>query len=238
MTSNLNELNYDLFDNVKIKYNSEEYAFDKWVFKYIKQKFPEVDDLKNIHKYVPKSENSNLTKFLIEKTQDKDFQNMMNSLLDEVFLPRLGGNEFAIQKFQNIRIFRPDDPTMKLPFHTGQLQGHGLGERTMWVPFNDAMNSSSMYIADLESSRKVIKKIKEEQLNYNEIQELSLTICRPANITMGEAVIFSQEHLHGNVANETNLTRVSMDFRILIRGTDFYRKTPGGYFRLRKESQN
>ena len=36
-----------------------------------------------------------------------------------------------------------------------------------------------------------------------------------------------QEHIHGNVNNDTDITRVSMDVRVLIEGEPYHRKLPG-----------
>ena len=47
--------------------------------------------------------------------------------------------------------------------------------------------------------------------------------------------MFEQRHIHGNVNNETDITRWSMDGRVLPKGGVYHRKLPGGYFRLFKE---
>jgi sporadic carbohydrate cluster protein (TIGR04323 family) len=48
----------------------------------------------------------------------------------------------------------------------------------------------------------------------------------------GHSHLFFQEHLHGNVENKENYTRVSMDMRILIEGEEWGRRLPGGFMRL------
>ena len=47
----------------------------------------------------------------------------------------------------------------------------------------------------------------------------------------GQSWLFNQELIHGNVNNNTGITRVSMDLRIMLKGENFGRKYPGQYFR-------
>ena len=49
------------------------------------------------------------------------------------------------------------------------------------------------------------------------------------------AFLFNQEIIHGNVPNETDQTRVSIDFRMTVRGGKIRRKLVGGYYVLLDE---
>ena len=62
------------------------------------------------------------------------------------------------------------------------------------------------------------------------MQEEFMKYSTPVNLTPGQACLFSQANIHGNIPNETGVTRVSIDYRVLERGGQFHRKIPGGYF--------
>lgn len=235
MQEQINQTNYQAFDNQILSYDTTRFSFRAWVEKQLKDLYSDVHDLQLVHEIIPLSETAKVTKEIIARTQRPEFQAMVEDFLEEYMAPLLLNNDFAIQRFQNFRLFRPDDASMKLPFHTGQLQGHGLGQRSIWMPLTPAHESASMYITDIETSRKAVAKAKEKKMSLKDMEEFFTPLCQPANIDYGQTVIFTQENLHGNVANKSGLTRVSFDFRVLIKGGDFYRKIPGGYFRLRSK---
>lgn len=235
MHKKINQTNYDAFDNKTLSYATEEFPFREWVQSQLQSLYSEIKDLQNVHEVIPLIETAKVTKEIISRTQSNEFQEMVEGFLEKHMRPLLLGHDFAIQRFQNFRLFRPDDASMKLPFHTGQLQGHGLGQRSVWMPLTAAYDSASMYITNLATSREAVRNAKEKKMSLREMEEYFTPLCRPANIDYGQTAIFTQENLHGNVANRTGRTRVSFDFRVLIKGGDFYRKIPGGYFRLRSK---
>ena len=57
-------------------------------------------------------------------------------------------------------------------------------------------------------------------------------VCAAVGGEPGEAVLFNQEIIHGNVPNKTKQTRVSIDFRLVVKGGKIRRKLVGGYFDL------
>ena len=67
------------------------------------------------------------------------------------------------------------------------------------------------------------------------MQEVFFSHAKPVVAEPGKAFLFNQEVIHGNVPNETDQTRVSVDFRIVVRGGKIRRKLVGGYFVLLNE---
>jgi sporadic carbohydrate cluster protein (TIGR04323 family) len=65
-----------------------------------------------------------------------------------------------------------------------------------------------------------------------EFEDLAIKQSFPVDLVPGQSHLFFQEHIHGNINNDTDITRVSLDMRILIEGEEYHRKLPGGYFRL------
>jgi sporadic carbohydrate cluster protein (TIGR04323 family) len=85
---------------------------------------------------------------------------------------------------------------------------------------------------DLEKSREVTKKYLEERWSLEKFEDICIQNSKPVNLKPGQSHLFFQEHMHGNVNNEENYTRVSMDMRILLEGEEFGRRLPGGFMRL------
>ena len=54
----------------------------------------------------------------------------------------------------------------------------------------------------------------------------------PVDLNIGQAHLFHQEILHGNVNNKTNITRMAIDWHVLVEGEEFGGRLPGGFFRL------
>ena len=62
------------------------------------------------------------------------------------------------------------------------------------------------------------------------MQDEFMEHAKPVNLNPGQACLFNQACIHGNIPNETGITRLSIDYRVLERDGQFHRKLPGGYF--------
>ena len=56
--------------------------------------------------------------------------------------------------------------------------------------------------------------------------------ARPVNLNPGQAHLFHQEHIHGNVNNTTGKCRLAIDWHLLPKGEPHGRRLPGGFFKL------
>lgn len=89
-----------------------------------------------------------------------------------------------------------------------------------------------MWMMDLDVSREVTKRVLDEKWSLQKFEDICIAESWPVTLVPGQAHLFMQEHIHGNVNNEEGYTRVSLDMRILIEGEEWGRRLPGGFFRL------
>jgi ectoine hydroxylase-related dioxygenase (phytanoyl-CoA dioxygenase family) len=104
-------------------------------------------------------------------------------------------------------------------WHKDKTYNHGVDEVNFWLPFTDAYDTNTIWLESIEDAG-----------DY-----------RPYAVDYGEVLVFSGANLnHGNKINETQDTRVSVDFRLVdpakfvsnseksINGVTTF--TLGGYF--------
>jgi len=226
-----NYLFYDRFDMKTVGFDRLEFPFDQWALEQVQSLGFPVEDLSLLHEKMSPKETADTTKAIIGRTGDERFLRIADKYIEEILLPLVDNHPIGVQRFFNFRILLPNQPLSLIPFHNGQLQGHGLGERSTWMPLTDAFESSSLYLMDVENSRDVLKDMRQREVSYNEFQEALNNLAKPANISFGSTKVFTQENIHGSIPNTTGKTRVSFDFRILLQGKEFGHKIPGGYFR-------
>ena len=222
-----------------VDYDKEQFSFDQWVLEKINSLGYNLDYLHDLHQVVPIEKSAELSRKLIKLTNLPDFRRMAYRFIKEVIIPK--GNldsEIALQRFFNIRILLPHQPQMIIPFHTGLWYGHGPGSRSIWMPLTDQTRdedaSASLQIIKLEKSRELMQISGENCLTMDEMQELFSRQSFAVKAGSGQVLFFTQEHIHGNIVNETDKTRVSIDFRLAESkyGERLCRKQPGGYFEL------
>jgi sporadic carbohydrate cluster 2OG-Fe(II) oxygenase/sporadic carbohydrate cluster protein (TIGR04323 family) len=220
------------FNNEILNYNLKKYPLPDVVLEVIKSFYPNVESLDTLHEVIP----SNLIAEVMNKASHKllqtDFYDHFDSIVKEYVVPQIG-TEVLIQKFGNLRALIPNQDKISavLPFHQGRWVGNGLGLRTIWMPFTKCFESNSMQILDLDISRKITRESIKEKWSYEKLEKSCIDNCWPITLDPGQAHLFFQEHLHGNIPNRTNKTRVSIDIRLLIKDGAPHRKWPGAYFR-------
>ncbi len=220
---------FDQFNVGTLEYDLDRYPLDQWVLKRVQERGYEIDNLNRLHEVLDVRDMPALTKGLIKETVTGEFRDMIESLIDEYICPILN-TDLAIQRFPNIRIVLPDRPDMILPFHQGIWVGNGLNIGTVWLPLSPAFDTNSMQIIDLETSKKLTINATEGRWSRERMQDEFMKHAKPANLNPGQACLFSQANIHGNIPNETGITRMSIDYRVLERDGQFHRKIPGGYF--------
>jgi sporadic carbohydrate cluster protein (TIGR04323 family) len=95
-----------------------------------------------------------------------------------------------------------------------------------------------MQVVSWNDSISAMKEIHSKKLSTFEIEELCKKICWPTSINVGQSWLFNQGHIHGNVNNDTGMSRVSFDLRAMIKGSDYGFRYPGGFWRLHSEKNN
>lgn len=229
-------------DRVTVKYDIKEHNWPEYWLKIAKQKFPKITTLEKVHEILSSNEIVQLGRHCQEACGTDEFADRVDKYFTHVVDKNIGYKEWLIQRYFTIRIVVPNQASegRLLAFHQGIWVGNGLGLRTIWTPFTEVYDSNSMWVAPFEESVKITKNIYKNKWDYDTIQKNCLESSKPIKLSPGQTYIFQQQHIHGNINNTSNITRWSMDGRILPKGGHYHRKMPGGYFRFvgEKESNN
>lgn len=227
------------WDNQTLNYDLERHNWPEFWLNVAKEKFPQIERLETVHEILTPAEISELGRHCQAACDREEFAERVDAYYGE-YVPDLVDDEFMVQRFFTIRIVIPNQEKAGrlLAFHQGIWVGNGLGLRTLWTPFTECYDTNSMWIMDWDKSDVISQKVYDEKPDYDQIQDMCRGDSWPVTLKPGQAHLFQQHHVHGNYNNETNITRWSMDGRILPRGGHFGRKLPGGYFRFLGERQD
>jgi len=223
---------YPNFNGESMKYDLDKYNFPKWALERIQNKYPQVTDLETIHETVDLKDIGALQNWVSSGCGTVEFMKMLDNFLIENIQPRLDV-DFLIQRFGTLRVVIPEQEKVGrlLNYHQGIFVGNGTGLRTIWTPFTKCWGSNTMHMLNLDISREITKRSIEEKWTQEFFNGFSENHSYDINLSPGYSWLFNQELIHGNVNNETGVTRVSMDLRIMIKGGNYGRKYPGQYFR-------
>lgn len=223
---------YKNFNGNILNYDLEKFDFPRWALARINEKYPGVEALETIHKTVPLNEISALQTWVSQGCETSEFKAILDDFLIENIKP-LVDKDFLIQRFGTLRVVIPQQEKTGrlLQPHQGVFVGNGVGLRTIWTPFTRAYESNTMWMCPVEISRDITRKVVNERWSHEEYQNFSHKHSYPVTLEPGQSWLFNQEMMHGNINNVTDITRVSMDLRIMLRGDNYGRKYPGQYFR-------
>ena len=233
--SNMNDpFFYDQWQNDKLTYDIEKYNFPHLILDVIKENWPKVFSLDTIHEAVDPSQISKLCLHVQKAFGRKEYMMLFDRFAEEYIQPKLQGRRYLIKRQPTLNCVIPNQDThaRRLPFHQGIFYNNGKGMATMWMPLTKATGTNSMYIANLEDSRQLTKEVIDQKMNLEQFEERCLQICSPVEKSPGEVHLFTQEHIHGNVNNETGVTRCAIDWHVLPEGGEYNGREPGGFFRL------
>ena len=222
----------ELFNNGTLNYDNKMYPLSEIILECVQNHYPDVKSLDTIHESMDTNELFELGHKVNRELYDTDFYKMLDHIIGD-YIQQATGEEVLIQRFPSIRFLQPnqDEQGKLLAFHQGRWVGKGLGLYTIWMPFTDCYESNSLQILDLEPSREITRKSVLEQWDYEKLNEECIKHCWPVTLQPGQAHLFGQEHIHGNIPNRTGKTRCSLDVNILVKGGQPSRKWPGSYFR-------
>ena len=239
MITNLNTLLPET-DLKTVDYDLEKHNWPSYWLDVAREKFPEIKSLETVHLLLTPTDILALARHCQAVCGSQEFSDRVDAYFNDIVSKYIGFEEWMIQRFFTIRIVIPDQAKSGrlLPFHQGIWVGNGLGLRTIWTPFTEVYDSNSMYICSVEDSREITQNAYTNRWDSDTIQSRCLDKGKPIALQPGQAFLFQQHHIHGNVNNETNITRWSMDGRILPKGGHYHRKLPGGYFRFLGERPN
>jgi sporadic carbohydrate cluster protein (TIGR04323 family) len=222
------------WDNQTLNYDLEKHNWPSYWLAVAKEKFPQIEALETIHEILKPSEILELGRYLQKACDGNEFQDRADAYYGD-YVPQLSdGEEWMLQRQFTIRMVIPNQEKAGrlLAFHQGIWVGNGIGLHTIWTPFTKCYDSNSMWIMGWDESHRITQQAYDEKWSYDRLQEECAKHSWPVTLDPGQAHLFQQHHIHGNFNNETNITRWSMDGRILFKGGCYGRKLPGGYFRF------
>tara|TARA_B110000977_G_C11021521_1_gene471532 strand:+ start:63 stop:1196 length:1134 start_codon:yes stop_codon:yes gene_type:complete len=227
-------------DRKIVRYDIAQHNWPEYWLRIARDKYPEIESLETVHKILTPSQISALGKHCQAHCGSNEFANRVDSYFSDIVNTYIGFKEWVIQRYFTIRIVIPNQSKQGrlLQFHQGIWVGNGLGLRTIWTPFTKVYDTNSMYIASSEDSIRITQDTYKNKWDYDTIQKECGAYSHPIKLDPGETLLFQQQHLHGNFNNETDITRWSMDGRILPKGGHYHRKLPGGYFRFLGERES
>ena len=180
----------------KYSYNLDEYNFRHEI-----EKMFGTDQLERIHEIedcdfgildMETDQTTYLHKKFYEKVEETKFLDDYKKFLKDVILPHFN-EDLLYQKIPTFRIQVPDNISVA-EFHNDKSYSHSPDEVNIFLPITEA---------------------KETYTIWSESQE-NLGDYSPMNAEYGEYYIWDGANLkHGNKINESNISRFSVDFRVL-----------------------
>ena len=220
-TNNLPEL--DNLQNFLVKQSSE--LLDK------KIKSNNLEFLDNIHNFItPEKINDFRIEIINAMNNEKEIRENYYKI-SKKYLHIIVGNELAMQKRVNLSIQLPKDSSSLLPVHADTWSGDSPFEAVVWIPLVDCYKTKSMYILPPDKTAKLHRNFQKLSISHDkslfEYIEKDLIWL---NIKYGEILIFNQSLPHGNVVNQENETRWSLNCRFKGIFTPYNDKKLGEFF--------
>jgi len=230
---------YKNFDNDTLEYDHDCYPWGAWVLEIIQEVYPYVTSLENIHKEVPTKELIPITDMVQKRLSAPDYSKKFDTFAKTYIAPLLNDKRYLIKRRPTLNLVIPNQERLgrKLPFHQGIFYKNGRGQGTIWMPLTRAYDTNSMYVVSTSESRRITKSLINNQWSQKKFEDACLETAYPVDLDIGQAHLFHQEILHGNVNNETTITRMAIDWHVLIEGEEFGGRLPGGFFRLPNDTE-
>lgn len=225
------------WDNNVIEYDITKHNWRQYFEAAVKEKYPQIQSLEETHLAMKPEELNDFAWDIQRICKSEEFARRLDDFFGEVIAPHLDFEDFMIQDVVGLRMVIPNQANhgRTLNFHQGVWYGHGPGMYSVWTPLTEAWDTNTMQILPWEESRMITQQTYNEKWSYKKIQEECLKHSIPCTTSPGQSWLFQQGHIHGNVNNETDITRWSFDTRALVKGGNYGRRRPGGYFRLFRE---
>jgi sporadic carbohydrate cluster protein (TIGR04323 family) len=228
------------WDNSILHFNTLKYNFKDWALSIVQELEPSIKKLEHLHLNVEPKRLAQIKSHFHKATIKREFMEMIDNFIKEYIPEKIENKNYLIQRYPTLRIVEPNqlkNNIRRLAFHKDTWVGSGKGLRTIWMPFTKCYSSNSLQILPLDISHNLSKQYN-ETWSLEKFENECLKYSFPVTLEYGKCHLFLQEHIHGNVNNDTEITRVSMDIRILIEGEPYHRRYPGGYLRFPGDYQS
>ena len=208
----------------KISYDTQRYPFRQIVSQMLEISEGDIIQLEDLHllekydTFIKGTEQSTKWHKMYYDKFEKEFYPLYFEFIKEL-KQRFEYDEIIYQKIPTFRIQLVNGNLGVFEWHKDRSYNHGTSEVNFWMPF---VNTNEYNTIWLES--------KENKSDYT-----------PYRVNYGEILVFDGANLqHGNKPNESNETRLSVDFRLVDpnkfipnQNGSIYMKTKfdiGGYF--------
>ncbi|MCA6440439.1 MAG: hypothetical protein ACRC0I_11800 [Sediminibacterium sp.] len=181
-----------------IQYDTTKYPFRDIINKIfdLEEKKLTLEQIHHYKKYeVVKRENDQKTDWhaMYYEHFPNSFQTLYLALVEEL-KNRFGYKEIVYQRIPTFRVHLANGNLAVGEWHKDKTYNHGTTELNFWMPFGDTNEYNTIW---MESE--------EDKGDY-----------KPYTVKYGEILVFSGANLyHGNKNNESDETRVSVDFRLV-----------------------
>ena len=222
------------FNNNTLQYDVEKYNWPDIILEQIQTKYSSVKSLETIHNVLAPTEIADVTALVQNNFLTSEMSTLLDDFAEEYIAPLLSNQKYLIKRQPTLNVVIPNQEEVgrRLPFHQGIFYDNGRGQGTIWMPLTECYDTNSMWIMDLETSRSLTKKVIAEKMSVEQFEKHCIKHARPVTLKPGQAHLFAQEHIHGNLNNTTDITRLAIDWHILIEGEEYHQRLPGAFFRM------
>jgi len=222
------------FNNAALAYDLNSYNWSQLILNKIQEKYSQVSSLETVHAVLSPTEIFDIGAIIQNEFLTDKWAKLLDNFAEEYVAPLLNGQRYLIKRQPTLNVVIPNQESVgrRLPFHQGIFYDNGRGQGTIWMPLTECYDSNSMWIMDLDDSRKLTKKVIDEKLTVAQFEEYCVEQSFPVRLKPGQTHLFCQEHIHGNINNTTDITRFAIDWHILIEGEEYHNRMPGAFFRL------
>lgn len=222
------------WENQTLHYDLSRYPWPKWVLGLIQEIEPQVQDLSRFHDMVPPERITTVTGHVQKAFARREFAQRFDTFAEEYCQSLIDGQPYMIKRHPTLNVVVPDQQRLGrlLPFHQGVWYEDGRGQRTVWCALTPCFGSNSMWVIDRKNTQRLSWQTVSQQWSQQQFENECLLVAKPVDIQPGQCHLFHQEIMHGNINNDTGVTRMSIDWDLLVQGEEHGRRWPGGFFRL------
>ena len=182
--------------------------------------------LEELHKHLDPSLTSvdqhlinNVTRQFYEDVPGMD--DALRKLREDYIYPLFPGERFAWQKTPTIRFHFPNaagiDPDANRLLHIDSMIGHPVQEINIWLSLTDSRLHRSFNVASLPDSLDHLSAYDHNIIELH--QALQQGLLKPdiqaVESTKEQFIVMDSRCIHGPAYNKSDITRVSLDFRII-----------------------
>ena len=188
-----------------------------------------LDDLTELHRFIARDQtalDANETNAVSRAFFDTSpaFIDAYERLINDVLVDQIVGADCLFQRTPTIRFHFPNqDGCFWHPrIHNDLMLGHPPQEINVWLPLGRTQGTSGMRIADLAASVALIEEVDHDYAvlarkgqHDPDFRRRYKAASVPVELAYGEFIVFDPRCIHAPQYNVSDLTRVSLDFRII-----------------------